>query len=213
MPFDKEKAKQNLEGILEKFNTDTDIALLHEYHKLYKKEVSLFKRSWAAAWLFMYYDKRETPSPRPVDSPRPAGDPRPSDSTRPASGQRSVDNQRAAEKQQKEKEKKEDNSEIKKTSAAVEILLPEEESKMLFISIGKNRRLFPREVITLITSKSSAEREDIGVIRILDNYSFVQVKDTKADEIIAALTGLKFRGRTLTVNYAKPKTPDGDGSK
>jgi hypothetical protein len=201
MPFDKEKAKQNLEGILEKFNTDTDIALLHEYHKLYKKEVSLFKRSWAAAWLFMYYDKRETPSPRPVDSPRPSG------------GLRPADNSRTAEKQQKEKGRKEDNSEIKKTSASVEPFLPEEESKMLFISIGKNRRLFPREVITLIISKSSAAREDIGVIRILDNYSFVQVRDTKADEIIEALTGLKFRGRTLTVNYAKPKNPDGDALK
>ncbi len=187
MPFDKEKAKRNLEGILKKFNTDTDIALLHEYHKLYKKEVSLFKRSWAAAWLFMYYDKRETPSPLPAGSPR------------------------LAEKQQKEK--KEDNGEIKKTSATVESLLPEEESKMLFVSIGKNRRLFPREVITLIMSKSSAAREDIGIIRILDNYSFVQIRDTKADEIITALTGLKFRGRTLTVNYAKPKNPDGDISK
>ena len=187
MPFDREKAKRNLEGILEKFNTDTDIALLHEYHKLYKKEVSLFKRSWAAAWLFMYYDKRETPSPLPAGGPL------------------------TAEKQQKEK--KEDSGEIKKTSATVESLLPEEESKMLFISIGKNRRLFPREVITLIMSKSSAAREDIGVIRILDNYSFVQIRDTKADEIITALTGLKFRGRTLTVNYAKPKNPDGDISK
>jgi len=189
MPFDKEKAKQNLEGILEKFNTDTDIALLHEYHKLYKKEVSLFKRSWAAAWLFMYYDKRETPSPRPEGSPR------------------------TAEMQEKLKGNKEDNFEIKKTSSSAESLLPEEESKMLFISIGKNRRLFPREVITLIMSKSSAAREDIGIIRILDNYSFVQVRDTKADEIIDTLTGLKFRGRTLTVNYAKPKSADGDGSK
>jgi hypothetical protein len=189
MPFDKEKAKQNLEGILEKFNTDTDIALLHEYHKLYKKEVSLFKRSWAAAWLFMYYDKRETPSPLPAGSSR------------------------TAEMQENVKGKKEDNFEIKKTSSSVESLLPEEESKMLFISIGKNRRLFPREVITLIMSKSSTAREDIGIIRILDNYSFVQVRDTKADEIIDTLTGLKFRGRTLTVNYAKPKSADGDGSK
>jgi len=217
MPFDKEKAKRNLEGILEKFNTDTDIALLHEYHKLYKKEVSLFKRSWAAAWLFMYYDKRETPSPRPVDSPHPAGNPRIMDSSRPmgrsADGQRPVDSPRQADKQEKVKGKKEDDSDIKKTSTAVETSLPEEESKMLFISIGKNRRLFPREVITLIMSKCSAAREDIGIIRILDNYSFVQVKDTKADEIIATLTGLKFRGRTLTVNYAKPKSADGEVSK
>jgi hypothetical protein len=184
MPFDKEKAKRNMEGILEKINTDTDIALLHEYHKLYKKEVSLFRRSWAAAWLFMYYDKRETPS------------------------------QKTAENRHQTKENNYGkNTSKKNNSEALEITLPEEESKMLFISIGKNRRLFPREVITLIMSKSSAAREDIGIIRILDNYSFVQVRETKADEIITTLTGHNFRGRTLTVNYAKPKNSDDDGSK
>jgi len=186
MPFDKEKAKRNLKEIQEKFNSDTDISLMHEYYKLYKKEISLFKRSWAAAWLFMYYDKRETPSLRSEDSSR-AG------------------NSRITESRQKPKEKN--------TQDAVEINLPEEESKMLFISIGKNRRLFPREVITLIMTKTSAAREDIGVIRILDNYSFVQVRDKKADEIIASLTGHKFRGRTLTVNFAKPKNSEADSSK
>jgi hypothetical protein len=192
MPFDKEKAKRNIEGILEKFNTDTDIALLHEYHKLYKKEVSLFKRSLAAAWLFMYYDKRETPNLRSADSLR------------------SATNSRITENRQKSKENIISRN---NTPDAVEINLPEEESKMLFISIGKNRRLFPREVITLIMSKTSAAREDIGVIRILDNYSFVQVRETKADEIIAELTGHNFRGRTLTVNFAKPKNSEDDGSK
>jgi len=183
MPFDKEKAKRNLKEILEKFNADTDISLMHEYHKLYKKEVSFFKRSWAAAWLFMYYDKRETPNAR-TDS--------------------RTDSSRITESRQRPREK---------TPDAPEINLPEEESKMLFISIGKNRRLFPREVITLIMTKTSAAREDIGVIRILDNYSFVQVRDTKADEIIATLTGHKFRGRTLTVNFAKPKNSEADSSK
>jgi len=195
MPFDKEKAKRNLEGILEKFNADTDITLLHEYHKLYKKEVSFFKRSWAAAWLFMYYDKRETPSPKTADGPRAA------------------ENRQKSRENNFSKNKPEIGMANKGAPDAAEISLPEEESKMLFISIGKNRRLFPREVITLIMTKTSAAREDIGVIRILDNYSFVQVRDAKADEIIASLTGHKFRGRTLTVNYAKPKNSDDDSSK
>ena len=161
--MDKEKAKSNLKEILQKMHDDANISRIHEYHKLYKKEISLFKRSWAAAWLFMYYDQKETPQ---------------------AAG--------AEEK------------------PSAEIVLSEEESKRLFISIGKNRRLFPREIITLIMSKTSVAREDIGAIRILDNYSFVQVRDTKADEIISRLTGHKFRGRTLTVNFAKPKTGETD---
>jgi len=175
--LEKEKAKRNLEVILEKIHSDIDIAQLQEYHKLYKKEVSFFRRSWAAAWLFMYYDKRETPAPQ----------------ARPDKIQDKKNQKPAAEKQGAERQ-------------SIEVNLSEEESKRLFISIGKNRKLFPREVIGLIMSKTTTPREDIGLIRILDNYSFVQVRDIRAEEIIKTLTGVKFRGRTLTVNYAKPKT-------
>jgi hypothetical protein len=180
--LDKEKAKRNLEVILEKMHNDTDITQLHEYHKLYKKKISLFRRSWAAAWLFMYYNEREIP--------------------------KEISKTRNTDKQQNIKGKKLQQTTPEKQP--IEINLSEEESKRLFISIGKNRRLFPREVITLIMSKTTSAREDIGMIRILDNYSFVQVRDTKADEIIEKLTGLRFRGRTLTVNYAKPKASDNE---
>jgi len=84
--------------------------------------------------------------------------------------------------------------------------LAEEESKRLFFSIGRSRRVFPREILGLINTKTSVAREDIGVIRILDNYSFVQVRNTVAETIIEALNGINFRGRPLTVNYAKSRS-------
>jgi hypothetical protein len=171
--LDVKKAKRNIEMVQEKMQNNTDILLLKEYHRLYKKEISLFKRSWAAAWLFMYYDKKENPPLR-------------------SGGVRGITEKRS-------------NSKKTQTEKLSESVLPEEKAKKLFISIGKNRRLFPREVISLIMSKTTAEREDIGVIRILDNYSFVQVRDSKADEIIGALNGINFRGKSLAVNYARPK--------
>ena len=161
--FDREKAKENLKVILDRLYNDTDLALLKDYKKFFKKEIFLLRRSDVAAWLFMYYDCHEGKNQIREEKTAPAiGD---TDST-----------------------------------------LPVEESRRLFISIGKNRRLFPREIISLIISKTSALREDIGSVRILDNFSFVQVRDTKADEIIQALHGLRFRGRTLVVNYAKPRS-------
>ena len=87
-------------------------------------------------------------------------------------------------------------------------LIPEEESKRLFLSVGRNRRVFPREILGLITTRTAIPREDIGAIRILDNYSFVQVRDTAAEAIIEALNGHSFRGRTLSVNYAKSRRDD-----
>ena len=176
--LDREKAKKNLEVILDKLHNDTDIALLKDYKKLFKKELFLLRRSDVAAWLFMYYDQRETPQPRTAKKAVVHGDVKAGAEDKPA--------------------------------ATAEVTLSEEESKRLFISIGKNRRLFPREVVMLIMSKTSAAREDIGIIRILDNYSFVQVRETKADEIIEAINGIRFRGRTLTVNYAKPRSAESE---
>ncbi|MDR2758153.1 MAG: DbpA RNA binding domain-containing protein [Spirochaetaceae bacterium] len=81
--------------------------------------------------------------------------------------------------------------------------LAEEDSARLFIGIGRNRKVFPRELLGLINAKTAVPREDIGAIRILDNYSFVQVRTTSADKIIETLDGISFRGRTLVVNYAR----------
>jgi hypothetical protein len=83
--------------------------------------------------------------------------------------------------------------------------LPEEESVRLFVGAGRSRRIFPREVLALIAEKTSAAKDDIGIIRILDNYSFIQVRKSVADEIISALNGSTFRGRPLAVNYARPR--------
>jgi len=85
--------------------------------------------------------------------------------------------------------------------------LAEEESKRLFFSIGRSRRVYPREIIGLIiNTNESVARKDIGDIRILDNYSFVQVRNTAAETIIETLNGTMFKGRQLTVNYAKSRS-------
>jgi hypothetical protein len=181
--MDKDKAAKNIKQIIEKMQTETDLTLLGEYRKIFKKEVSLFRQSWAAAWLLMYYDQKENPNLHIV---------------------------KKSEYKSERQSTREERPSTPPAAAEPEVVLAEEESKRLFISIGKNRRLYPREVVALLSSKTSAEREDIGNIRILDNYSFVQVRDTKADEIIQALNGFRFRGRTLTVNYAKPKNPEAE---
>jgi len=204
MPFDKEKARKNLKEILKRMQNDTDALQLHEYYKIFKKEISFFRRSLAAAYLFMYYDGKEIP---PISDPSSSVTDKPKKqatgniaSSRPAAN--------ALKQNLQDTSTNKESTDNQTNSVSFEktlVVIPEEESKRLFISIGKNRRLFPREVIALIISNTSAAREDIGIIRILDNYSFVQVRDTKADEIIETLTGHRFRGRTLTVNYAKPK--------
>jgi hypothetical protein len=90
------------------------------------------------------------------------------------------------------------------------VALPEDESVKLFINIGRNRRVFPREILGLIGTRTSVPKEDIGTISILNNYSFIQVRSSVAPEILEALNGASFRGRTLTVNYARARKEEDD---
>ena len=179
--FDREKTRKKIGLILEDIKTKVDPLLLDKYRRSFKQEVSFFRRSWAAAYLLMLYDQD--------DKFRGAGGGRRSSGRKPADSAGQGDGERQPR--------------------PVEVL-PDEEARQLFINIGRNRRVFPREILGLIYSKASVSREDIGAIRILDNYSFIQARDSVADTIIEALNGKPFRGKILTVNYARSRR-EGEG--
>ena len=75
----------------------------------------------------------------------------------------------------------------------------------IFVSAGRNRRVHARDLVTLFTSADGVSRDDIGQIKVLDNYSFVELENSKAKQAIDSLNGTDFRGRKLTVNYARRK--------
>ncbi len=75
----------------------------------------------------------------------------------------------------------------------------------IFVGVGKNRRVFPRDLIQLFSSVNSVTSEDVGEIKILDNYSFAEITPEKAPQVIEKLNGTEFRGRKLTVNFARRK--------
>jgi hypothetical protein len=187
--IDREKTKKTIGLVLDKIRTEADPLLLDEYHRLFKKEVSLFHRSKAAAYLLMLCDQgkslrwtEKNPARKTRDDRRPA-----------------------------------ENAAFSREAAASKESvryppLKEEESTRLFFSVGRSRRVFPREILGLINTKTAISREDIGAIRILDNYSFVQVRNTVAEQIIEALNGMDFRGRSLTVNFARSRKDEEDVS-
>jgi hypothetical protein len=194
---DKEKVKQKIALIGEKIGGDVDPHLLNEYRLLFKKGFSFFRRSWAAAYLLMLYDQGQG-----FNHGRERGPAR-SKAKDPAWEEKIPGWVEGSGKQ-------DDGTAGGRTSDSVpRPFLPEDESRRLFISIGRNRRVFPREILGLIITRAQVVREDIGMIRILDSYSFVQVRDTVADKIIEALNGTTFRGRPLTANYARLKREEG----
>ncbi|MFO8063590.1 MAG: DbpA RNA binding domain-containing protein [Spirochaetota bacterium] len=73
----------------------------------------------------------------------------------------------------------------------------------IFVGVGKNRKVFPRDLIQLFTNVDGVTSDDIGQIKILDKYSFVELSRDKAQPAIDELSGKEYRGRKLNVNYAR----------
>ena len=68
--------------------------------------------------------------------------------------------------------------------------------RRLFVSIGRNRRVQPDDLAELISNSVAVQRSDLGEIRVLDSYSFVEVP---------ALSGTSFKGRRITVDFARAR--------
>ncbi|MEW5816166.1 MAG: DEAD/DEAH box helicase [Spirochaetota bacterium] len=83
------------------------------------------------------------------------------------------------------------------------------ELQTLFISIGKNRKVFPKDLSRFFASSLHMDPSDIRNIKILENYSFLDVPAEYSEKAIELLNGKDFRGRKVTVNFAK-KRHEGD---
>ncbi len=75
----------------------------------------------------------------------------------------------------------------------------------LFVSIGKNRKVYPKDLVQLFRATLSLEKEDVGAVKVLDNYSFVEINESRSQDAIEKMDGMEFRGRKITVNFARKK--------
>ncbi len=73
----------------------------------------------------------------------------------------------------------------------------------LFVGVGRNRRVFPKDLIHLFINTGKCERDDIGNIKILDSYSFVEVSGESAPLLIDNLDGIDYKSKKLSVGFAK----------
>ncbi len=80
----------------------------------------------------------------------------------------------------------------------------------IFVGIGRNRRVYPRDLVGLFISVAGLERERIGDIRVLANYSFVQLFADDAEKAINALNGYDYRGRKLSVSFSRQKDEENE---
>lgn len=75
----------------------------------------------------------------------------------------------------------------------------------LFVSVGKNRRVYAKDLAGWFMKSLQADRSQVGDIRVLDNYSFVEIDAQLAEKAIARLSGTELKGKQISVNYARKK--------
>jgi ATP-dependent RNA helicase DeaD len=69
----------------------------------------------------------------------------------------------------------------------------------LFVSTGRSAGVRPQDLVGAITGESYLSGRDIGAIEIADRFSLVEVPESAADDVVAALRRTSIKGRSATV--------------
>ena len=82
----------------------------------------------------------------------------------------------------------------------------------LFINFGKMDRMFPNKLIELI-NKCVPGRVAIGKIDLMARFSFFEVAEEDAADVVEALSQYEVDGRRIVVDYAEKAGNEGRSSK
>jgi ATP-dependent RNA helicase DeaD len=69
----------------------------------------------------------------------------------------------------------------------------------LFVGTGRSSGVRPQDLVGAIAGESSLSGRDIGAIEIADRFSLVEVPESAADDVVAALRRVSIKGRKTTV--------------
>ena len=74
-----------------------------------------------------------------------------------------------------------------------------EEVARLFIGAGRAAGIRPGDLVGAITGEAGIASRDLGAIEIADRFSLIDVPESRAEEIMAALRATTLRGKKVTV--------------
>ena len=202
--INEEKTADFLVNAVEKITTEEDIDTLTELIKLFKKNVPLSRRKYVTAYMLKDALKHYHSFGKPK-------------ANRFSAAKNKNENTRERKDDYKAPARKERSFEGTDKAAAAEteerprhtrVEIPAELATSIFVSIGKNRRVYPRDLVGLLIAVGGIDRERIGDIKVLANYSFVQLYTEDCQTAIDKLNGYDYRGRKLVVSFSKQKDED-----
>lgn len=193
-----------LQNAADKVRTTEDADILNNLQKLFKKNVPLTMRKYVIAYMLKESLKHY----------RYFGNSRRSNNER---NERNNNKTRESKSNTRKNRNNDYASQqtVETTTVATEerphhprVEIAPENATSIFISIGKNRRVFPRDLVGILIAIAGIDRERIGDIKVLANYSFVQLYTEDAQSAIDKLNGYDYRGRKLAVSYSRQKGED-----
>ena len=82
----------------------------------------------------------------------------------------------------------------------------------LFINLGKTDGIFPNQLIDLVNRHLKKERIEIGRIDLMQNFSFFEVIESQAHQVLKALNKVNVGGRKVVVEIADENEGNSDKS-
>ena len=206
--IDKERVASFLKNALNKVMTEENPDLLNDLKKIFKRTIPFSKRMYVAAYLTKEMQGRFHGSPnarRNGTSFHGAGGRSGRNFKDAPYGRSSYDERRGSPESL-------DELRDETHTPHPRVQIDEALAATIFISIGRNRRVYPRDLVGLLVSVAGLDRDRIGDIRVLANYSFVQLFKDDTDKAIAALNGYDYRGRKLAVSFSRQKDDMDEGT-
>jgi len=81
----------------------------------------------------------------------------------------------------------------------------EEGMVRLFINIGSNNKVQPRDIVGSIASSTGLPGKLIGAIDIFDKFTFVEVPREYASEVLEAMKNNRLKGKKITIQKSRNK--------
>ena len=193
--INEEQIADFLANAADRVKTTENVDLLADLNKIFKQNVPLTLRKYVIAYMLKESMKHYHSFGMNKKDLR---------------NSRSLKNNRNEKTSRAEKK-----AEVKAAAEAAEerphherVVIDTDKATSIFIGIGKNRRVYPRDLVGILIAVGGLDRERIGDIKVLANYSFVQLYTEDAQSAIDKLNGYEYRGRKLAVSYSRQKTED-----
>ena len=200
--INEEKTADFLVNAVEKITTEEDIDTLTELIRLFKKNVPLSRRKYVTAYMLKealkHYHSFSKGKPSRFEAAK----------TKKENNRNRKDDYKNTVRREKSFENTDNTEETEERPRHPRVEIAPELATSIFVSIGKNRRVYPRDLVGLLVAVGGIDRERIGDIKVLANYSFVQLYTEDCQTAIDKLNGYDYRGRKLVVSFSKQKEDD-----